>query len=585
MGYDDKKIEFGREPLQVIELDLGYCSLTHGIAPCVATETGDDKCYNTRATCNDPDNYDETTQTYRFCESRTNLPVGINMIPSIGGTISRAPTTTTAGKGLGSRATVKVTLNDHTWHDRDLDKYIADRTYDPESQGTYWGKFLARNPFFEAREMRVLTGYLPIDGSAFSWDDFQTEYYDITDIAGPTNGKAIVSGKDILTRTYGSKAKYPLASPGELTADITSGATNATLEPAGIGNSDYPASGYISIGKEVSSFTRSGDVLTLTRAQWGTEAKAHKDGDTVQICASWDGDNVLDVLEELLVTGAGIPASYIPNGTGENWDDERSLWLSNSTVKGILIKPEPIDKVIAELSECFMFDIWWSLADQEIRIKALSPEPSGVTIETLTDDYNLIAGSVGIKKDSKQRVSEVQVFYNKINYAEKSEAEEFAALYTSIDPSASGSTQYGRESIRTIFCRWFDDKGQSAKLAGRTIARFRDTPSIVSFAVDVKDDAKYSLAQRVELDTAAIQSVAGANLPSKFQITKITQSQPGSTAKVEGLTSSFSGRYWFIAPDSVISTYSTATDEEKNTAFICYDTGIFLDGTSAYKII
>lgn len=47
----------GRQPVEIVEVITPSCANVHGSAPCTATETGDDKCYNTRATCNDADNY------------------------------------------------------------------------------------------------------------------------------------------------------------------------------------------------------------------------------------------------------------------------------------------------------------------------------------------------------------------------------------------------------------------------------------------------------------------------------------------------------------------------------------------------
>jgi len=206
MTYAAQKVVLGREPITIVEIDIGYCSLTYGTSPCTAAVgvTGSEKCFNTRATCQDPTNFAATTQTYRFCQPFDNMPVGISMIPSIVGDVARAPTSTTAGKGLGKRAVVKVTLNDHTWHDRDIDKYVSERTYTPESTGTYWGKFLARNPYYEQREMRVLSGYVT---DPWDWANFQTEVYDITDITGPRAGKVTIVGKDILSRTYSDKKK------------------------------------------------------------------------------------------------------------------------------------------------------------------------------------------------------------------------------------------------------------------------------------------------------------------------------------------------------------------------------------------
>ncbi len=49
----------GREPLQIVELIQPWCGLTYGSAPCTAAVgvTGDRKCFNTRKTCQDRDNY------------------------------------------------------------------------------------------------------------------------------------------------------------------------------------------------------------------------------------------------------------------------------------------------------------------------------------------------------------------------------------------------------------------------------------------------------------------------------------------------------------------------------------------------
>ena len=47
----------GREPIQIVELRQPLCANTYGSAPCTASGTGDEKCYNTRRSCQDPENY------------------------------------------------------------------------------------------------------------------------------------------------------------------------------------------------------------------------------------------------------------------------------------------------------------------------------------------------------------------------------------------------------------------------------------------------------------------------------------------------------------------------------------------------
>lgn len=590
MTYSASRDVIGKKPLVVVGLVLDKCQLTYGVAPCTASVgvTGTEKCHNTRATCQDTANYTRGTTEYKFCQPRANLPIGENLIPAVSGDIQRSPTSVTSGKGLGKRSVVKVKIKDFTHHDRGIDPYVTERTYDPETTGTFWPRFLRRNPYFEGRTLKIYTGYI---NNPFSWDDFQVEEYDITDISGPDNGQVDITAKDILIRTYEEKAQYPAISNGKLLADIVAGAATATLTPSGIGDAEYPASGTVAIGKEAKTFTRSGDVLTFTaHGQWGTENKEHKAGDVVQVCAVWESVNVVDVLDELLTTGAGLPSAYIPYDNGftgipDNWDTEKDLWMSASTVYGILLKPESINKVIEELSEQFMFDIWWDAVAQEVRIKALSPERPGVTIPTLTEGYNILQDSVNIKRDAKDRVTEIHVWYQKIDYSQKDEIEEYSKAAIKVDPSRASADKYGSSSKKVILCRWINDAAQAVQLAGRLFARFADTPESINFDVAIKDEDSINIAERLDINSWQFQSFSGANETRRFQVTEIKEIEQGHSLRVSALTSYFSGRYWFIAPDSTPD-YSSATEDQKERyGFICYDTGFFLDGEEAYKII
>ena len=578
MTFATEQDRLGKDPLIVVGLVVDKCSLTAGVAPCTATETGDAKCYNTRATCNDVPNYDLTTTEIKFCDPRSNLPIGEAFIPALSGKVKKAPTSTTAGKGLGNRAVVQVRIKDFPHHDRGIDPYFDERTYDAETTGTFWGKFLARNPYYEGRTLKVYYGYI---GDTFSWGDFEIQEYDITDIDGPTKEMVNITAKDVLIRTYDNKSQYPVLSTGVLSADIAQGAATATLLPSGVGDSEYPASGTCAIGSEAKTFTRSGDVLTFTaHAQWGTEADSHSEDDTVQVCVTVAGDNVVDFLEELLVTGAGLPAAYIPyadgGGPNENWDDEKELWLAGASVNGILMKPESINNVIEELSEQFMFDIWWNAVDQEVQIKALSPEASGVTINTLTDGYSILADTMRIKRDEKQRYTEIQVWYDKLDYSEKDDTTNFRAARISADASRAGADRYDGNSIKVILARWINSLSQASQLSGRYLSRFSDTPEIITFEVAPKDYDQFEMAGRVEVDSWQFQDFSGANDPRAFQVTQIVEKEAGHSYQVTAFTSSFVGNYFFFAPAGTPD-YTSATDEQKASY------GYFVDAAEEYS--
>ena len=118
------------------------------------------------------------------------------------------------------------------------------------------------------------------------------------------------------------------------------------------------------------------------------------------------------------------------------------------------------------------------------------------------------------------------------------------------------------------------------------LARFSDTPETITFKLDQKDHGKVEMAGRVELNSWQFQDFNGANESRKFQILEINEgNKPGHDFTVKALTSSFVGRYFFIAPDATPD-YSSATEAQKEAyGFISLSTGKFADGTDGHKII
>ena len=123
MSYDSKKTEFDREHIEIVEIDLDYCSLTSGVGPCTATETGDNKCYNTLQSTNDLPNFTKTIKTYRFCKEDARQPLGLDVIPNLL-SVSTSPTQIDLSGGLGFRASVTCRFKDHPHSDIDIDKNL-----------------------------------------------------------------------------------------------------------------------------------------------------------------------------------------------------------------------------------------------------------------------------------------------------------------------------------------------------------------------------------------------------------------------------------------------------------------------------
>ena len=118
MAYDNEKLNYGKEKINIIEIDVDYCPLVLGGADCASTATGDAKCFNTLETCSAIPSYSAAmspvaaTKTYRFCESRSPHPIALDAIPSLK-SINISPTKIDLSGGLGVRASISMTFNDH----------------------------------------------------------------------------------------------------------------------------------------------------------------------------------------------------------------------------------------------------------------------------------------------------------------------------------------------------------------------------------------------------------------------------------------------------------------------------------------
>lgn len=121
-------------------------------------------CFNTFASCQDPENFDRGSKTIRFCKPLQRFNPDWRAVPSVAG-VSASPGRISAGAQssssgpLGQRAGVTVGFVDHPGSDIDFDPYLASRSYDPLERGTFWTKWLARNPYFQNRPLRVRHGY------------------------------------------------------------------------------------------------------------------------------------------------------------------------------------------------------------------------------------------------------------------------------------------------------------------------------------------------------------------------------------------------------------------------------------------
>ncbi len=522
--YLDNQISMGRQPFSYIEVDLDYCANTAGVAPCTATETGDAKCFNTYKTCNDVANFNLTTKTYRFCSPNGGkVPKGLDAIPCLRG-ISITPAEITAGKGIGLRAACSVSLQDFPHSDIRIDPYVNERTYIPINRGTFFGKLKARNPYYNGRIMRVYNGYLEQDGS-YNIDNFEVRTFVIEQWDGiDTNGMTKITAKDILKLASDDRAVCPKASIGKLNLDLTNVATTCTLTPVGVG-SDYDASGFVRISSEVMAFTRSGDVLTLTRGQKNTTAKAHKQGDTVQQCYSVVGQKPQDIVYNLLTNYAFVDASFI-NKT--DWDNEQVGYLPR-LYNTLITAPTGVSKLLSELSEQVGFFIYWDEVESLIKFQTIRPNSPSETVTTLTSDSHILADSLRLRDLTDERVNETWVYYGIIDPTTNvNEESNYTNLYIASNVNDQSQVQNRDVRIKKIISRWIIDRSAAEDMANRYLVRFAQAPIEADFMLDAKD-GNLKLCDFVQVESKQHQDFDGSPLAILLQVTKRIEKQTGTS--------------------------------------------------------
>jgi hypothetical protein len=581
----------GLQPLTIVEIDLPLCARVYGTAPCTAALSSEqpNKCFNTRKTCQDTANYLGTsTQTLRFARNQTGLPKGQTIFPALQNVSSRAAEINLSGidprmGALGKRARVSVTLQDFAYHDTLTDPYQSQRVsgaaqfsgvgFQPGDRGTFFAKLGARQPYYIGKALRVKRGYV---GDSLA--SMRTANYVITDWAGPdAAGNVTITAADVLDLTDNAKAVAPAASRGKLLAAITSGATTFDLTPAGVG-AEYPASGIICIGREVATFTRSSDTITLTaRGQYGTTAAAHGANDLAQVCLSYTAQRPCDVINDLLTNFAGVDPAFIDLTA---WQAENDRWIPSLKMTTLITKPTGVASLIGEICQHGILT-WWDEINQEVRYRVNRPLDYNETAYPITDAANLITGTPSVVRGDDLRITSLYFWHGMIDPTDDPHSDK---NYKKLVISTVAEDLYGQESIKTIVSRWFGQTGDDAaalSMANHLKNRYAETPMILSGMLDVKDRGSLSLGSIVDITSDKIQDATGTTKTTQMQISYLEEKEDRLMFKAE--SSYFTGRYGLIT-EAARPNYaaSNATQRAKGTYIVSASTLKFSDGSGPY---
>jgi hypothetical protein len=408
--------------------------------------------------------FDQTSpvgqQTWRFAVPTDYLPREVDCIPSISA-ITYTPATISLGEDLGQRATLQITFKDH----------LHVMNGEPFGQGTFWGKWRARyGQKLRGRAVRWLNG---LEGQALT--DMPTRHFFIDSVDGPTpDGVYTINAKDLLKFADDNRAQAPRLSNGKIGGALDTSTPSATLTPGGIGNAEYPASGHLCIGgKEIVSFTRSGDSLTITRGQLGTTAIAHDAGERAQLVLYYDGDDVADIIYDLFTNYAGISSTYLPL---TEWKAETSANLGVIYARPIT-EPTPVNKLVSQLVEQAALAIWWDELARLVRLQVLKEIATDAAV---FDEDVIVERSLKVKEQPDKRISQIWTYFGQRNPADRGDDED-NYRFALADLDLALETQYGGSLFRKIVGQWIATQNAAERLNQVQMSRFRDPPRNFNF--------------------------------------------------------------------------------------------------------
>lgn len=580
-----------RAIVQVVEIDIDRCTQTFGDAPCLASMSPEHprKCYNSFDTCSFKAGYTLGKNTLKFISQSDAVKAG-TFIPALLSVTGREQEVNIAGftpniGGLGQRASVTVNIADFPYNDVLTDKYWSERIsgagqinepgYNPRDRGSFWTKFRARNPNYAGRALRVIDGH--INDAGFVVYD-RVRHYIIDTMEGPGSGREVtIKAKDVLALADDKKAQAPIQSQGRLLADLTAGATSMVLSPAGIGNSEYPASGHAVIGSEVVAFTRSGDTLTLRRGRKGTDASTHSANDSVQVCYVVNNVRADIVIRDLLVNYGKIPASYID---ADEWAAEFRRWGPKMLLNATICKPTGVTQLISEINQLGI-TLWWEETTRKIKIKLNHVNEAAPIF--LSDRDNII--EIDSEDNDDERATQIWFWTVQIDPTKDLGKDNFLRGYVQVFADAETSFSYGGSIIKTIYCRWLNRGADSlAKIvSSRLLNRYKRAPVTYDVVIDAKDDIHLVDVVNLSADMS-VTDVTGKAVTRQTQVFYRQDDFREGTIKLKLQAFQFDGRYGFITENSRGDYSDSTTEQRSRGTYIVGPSLTFPDGSGPYVL-
>ena len=534
------------------------------------------KCFNTYATCQDRPNYSATTKTLTFTKQNSALPKQagstVGFFPSITNSSTQSAELNVGARRfdlntLGKSSSASITMTDAPYSDNLTDPYVSERTYNPLERGTFWGKFLAQNPYYSGDEYRIYTGEAGQNISDMDYKRYLVDKITLPNSAGTVS----ISCVDQLRTLDFDKAIFLDAGTFTIQGSISQSDVDIlTNYPVGT-TADLPDTlqPYFKLDDELIKFGNLGQqngyykFESCIRGQFGTTAESHENS-TIQLCHYFEKSNVLPTAQaglyyhlKTLYNDAGWSDSLL-DLTG--WETEISTRLSlYDDVKRLVHEPTPTADLIGELQRDCGFFTWFDEYDKKLKIKAVRPEIESYSI----DEYNhILAGTANFNVESQDRITQLVFSYdmpNKVLSVDNRDS--YSQTHITLTDKANPN-QYGQSITHVIKSPWLQSLAQVKRTSNRIIQRYDDSTTFCNFMLDRSFSVR--MGQVFKMAHSGTQNADGSPRSILWQVIGIDRVQDKIKVKAQQFYLDAGYGVW---GDSSIPNYSNSTDEQKERYF------------------
>lgn len=560
VSYQAHLTAISRTPVTLVVMTLDFCGRTFGVNPCFATGT---PCYNTFRTCTFKSAFLRQSRDYKFTSADTPLPFSSGERPYLAG-VKYLPTEIKTNLTIAGR--VSVEFYDEPDSDVSIDPYIAQRT---SVQGTFFRKLLARNPNYKGRLVRISEGFLGLAEA-----DFRQRWIGVIEnIEINKNGSVKVEIVDLL-KSIGNIEIPPKMDIKNLT-DITTTATAITLTT--VSGLSSP-SGHVRIGDEIIHYTgldtATNQLTGCARGHFGTIAYAHKANVKVQRVRHYPLANGFNILKEMLLTDAGLPAGHVDSTAFDYWRDWPGGEVSFSA---IVSEPTKLDKLYFEIVDLLDCKSWVG-EDLRVTIRRNIPNEPGRGYFTLTDEASIMDASTEVDLNEKSRLTRIMLYWDKTTLGEVDEIKEYNRLDIVVDADAESANEYNEVIEKVIYSRWLRsglmEEGLLTTFIRNTLTRQlfrqRNAQPLINMDIELKDsDILTGSYCRVSTDETTY--IDGSPVSNEiFQI--VRRDFRGSKINMRLLKLPLE-KWGFIAPNATPA-FDMASDAQRESAFITENNGL-----------